>query len=354
MAAVFPAGPPPRITNRRVTALTVPGPSLRDVPEYRHDPILDRTVIIAAERASRPYTAQTGSPSRTGPDTCPFCLGHEDRTPPETYRTGDGAPDTPGWQVRVVPNLYPIVGETAVAPTGTANPDDATGAHEVVILSPDHDADFARLTPDHAAEALTAVRDRSRTLLADGAAYVSAFINHGRGAGASIEHPHAQVVAPDTATNAVTAMTTRYTTDLVAREMADARRRELVVVDGPAMAWCPPASWSSYLMRVAHRSTRARFDEATDAEVRVVADALGAALRQMVSALGPVPYNVVLHTAPPNVPTLEMHWHLEVIPRTGVIAGFELGTGVFANAVVPVHGAALLRAADERRRVSSH
>ena len=302
-------------------------------------------MIIAAERAARPYTAQTGSPARTGPDTCPFCGGHEDRTPPETYRTGDGAPETPGWSVRVVPNLYPIVGDTGVVePGGAASSADATGKHEVVILSPDHNADFARLTPEHAAAALTVVRDRSRALIATGAAYVSAFINHGRGAGASIEHPHAQVVAPDTVAAAVTAMTARFTTDLVAREMADARRTGLVVVDGSAIAWCPPASWSPYLVRVAHRSTRARFDEATDAEVRVTADALGAALRLMEAALGPVPYNVVLHTAPPNVATVEMHWHLEVIPRTSVIAGFELGTGVFANAVAPVHGAALLRA----------
>ncbi len=301
-------------------------------------------MIIAAERAARPYTAQTGSPARTGPETCPFCVGHEERTPPETYRTGDGAPDTPGWQVRVVPNLYPIVGDPHVVESGGApSPADATGTHEVVILSPDHDADFARLTPEHAAEALTAVRDRSRALLGFGAAYVSAFINHGRGAGASIEHPHAQVVAPDILTPAVAAMTARFTTDLVAREMADARRNGLVVVDGPAIAWCPPASWSSYLVRVAHRSTRARFDEATDAEVRVVADALGDALRLIEVALGAVPYNVVLHTAPPNLATLEMHWHLEVIPRTGVIAGFEFGTEVFPNAVVPVHGAALLR-----------
>lgn len=312
------------------------------MPEYRHDPILDRLVIIAAERAARPYTAQTGAVERTGPETCPFCPGHEDRTPPETYRTGDGTPGTPGWRVRVVPNLYPIVDGPPPADSSGGNAP-ATGTHEVVILSPDHDADVARLTPEQAAEALAVVRDRTREHLGAGAGSVTAFINHGRAAGASIEHPHAQVVAPHAPGAAAVAMTERFTTDLVAREMADARRGGLAVVDGPAMAWCPPASWSPYLVRVAHRSTRARFDEATDAEIRVVAAALGDAIRLAERALGTVPYNVVVHSAPPDVPTAEMHWHLEVIPRTSVIAGFEMGSGVFANSVAPVHAAAQLR-----------
>ena len=305
------------------------------MPEYRHDAILDRRVIVAAERSARPYTTTANPGLRTGPDTCPFCEGHEDRTPPETYRTGDGAPDAPGWRVRVVPNLYPIVGTPA---TG-----DATGAHEVVILSPDHDRGFAQLEPDQATEVLIVVRERARVHLAAGRAYACAFLNHGRGAGASIEHPHAQLVAPDAPSDAVAAMTARFSTDLVAREMADARRAELVVIDGPAIAWCPPASWSPYLMRVAHRSTRARFDEATDAEVGVVADALRGSLGRIHTVLGDVPYNVIVHSAPPEARAAEMHWHLEVVPRTSVVAGFEIGSGIYANSVAPEQAAAFLR-----------
>ncbi len=97
------------------------------------------------------------------------------------------------------------------------------------------------------------------------------------------------------------------------------------------------------MMRVAHRSTRARFDQATEAELRVVADALLDALARLERLLGPVPYNVIVHTAPPSLRPGEMHWHLEVVPRTSVIAGFELGTGVYANAVAPEQAAALLR-----------
>ncbi len=308
------------------------------MPEYRHDPILDRRVIIAADRAARPYTAQADAVPRSGPEHCPFCPGHEDQTPPETCRTGDGAPDTVGWTVRVVPNLYPIVGGDAKSGTG-----DATGAHEVIILSPDHDAGFAQLTEDQAVGALLVMRDRARVHLDAGRAFVSVFVNQGRAAGASIEHPHAQIVAPDAPSAAVIDMTERFATDLVAREIADARKIGLVVVEGPAMAWCPPASWSPYLMRVAHRSTRARFDEATDAEIRVVAIALHAALGRVTATLGDVAYNVVVHTAPPGVRAAEMHWHLEIVPRTSVVAGFELGSGIYANSMAPEQGAAFLR-----------
>src|SRR5690348_14914203 len=139
VAAVLPAGPPPMITSRRVMHPNLEARSCRrrhgatdssgasrdgataghrghpkaerrsreDVPEYRHDAILDRRVIVAADRAARPYTTAEGTDRRSGPAACPFCPGHESETPPETCRAGDGDADTPGWRIRVVPNLYP-------------------------------------------------------------------------------------------------------------------------------------------------------------------------------------------------------------------------------------------------------
>jgi UDPglucose--hexose-1-phosphate uridylyltransferase len=129
----------------------------------------------------------------------------------------------------------------------------------------------------------------------------------------------------------------------VARELTDARRRGHTVVEGPADAWCPPAAWSPYVMRVAHRSTRARFDEATDAELRVVANTLLDALSRIERLLGAVPYNLIVHSAPPAVPSRDMHWHVEIVPRISVVAGFELGSGVWANSVAPEQAAGLLR-----------
>ena len=121
------------------------------------------------------------------------------------------------------------------------------------------------------------------------------------------------------------------------------RRDELVVVDGPAPAWSPFAAFAPYGMRVAHRSTRARFDEATDAEIAVVALALRDALTALHSAIGAAPYNVVVRTAPPGRGAGEFHWYLDVIPRVSIVAGFEEGTGIYVNTVPPEQAAPLLR-----------
>ena len=103
--------------------------------DVRHDPVTGRVVIMAADRATRPHTlAQADRDEDRGPEECPFCPGHESMTPPEILRTGDGVAGEPGWRVRVFPNLYPI-----------------TEAHEVVVLSPDHDRTFGDLSDDAAA-----------------------------------------------------------------------------------------------------------------------------------------------------------------------------------------------------------
>jgi UDPglucose--hexose-1-phosphate uridylyltransferase len=312
------------------------------LPELRHDAISGQSVIVAVERAARPFTVPPATDVRSGAD-CPFCDGNEKLTPPEVYRTGTGGADEPGWRVRVVPNLYPIV--TPAAAGGAAA---ATGAHEVVVLSPDDRNSFGKLDDAGAVEVLTVIRDRVRHHLDAGRKYAQAFVNHGRAAGASIAHPHAQLVALDWVPEAVIADVERFRaarTDLVARELVNARRDGLVVVDGPATAWSPAAAASPYALRVAHPSTRARFDEATDAEIGVVAVALRDAVAALHAVLGEPAYNVVVRTAPPDLHPGEFHWFLDVVPRIGVIAGFEMGTGVLVNVVPPEQAAVHLREA---------
>ncbi|HWW45163.1 MAG TPA: galactose-1-phosphate uridylyltransferase, partial [Acidimicrobiia bacterium] len=179
--------------------------------ELRQDELSGRWVLLAPGRAARPHTFASPEPDARGPDACPFCPGNEHLTPPEVYRTGGGAPDTPGWRVRVVPNLYPIVGGPEAGPG-------ATGAHEVVVLSPDHRQDLGALDDDQTVEVFGVLRDRSRALARDGHAHVQVAVNHRPGAGASIEHPHAQVLALDFVPPAVEAALSRFeaaATDLV-------------------------------------------------------------------------------------------------------------------------------------------
>jgi UDPglucose--hexose-1-phosphate uridylyltransferase len=239
--------------------------------------------------------------------------------------------------VRVVPNLYPIVG-----PTG----DGVTGAHEVVVFSPDHAASFGRLEDDKAVEVLTVLRERVRHHLAAGAASVSAFVNHGRAAGASIAHPHGQVVALDAVPPGVAERLARFEaaeTDLVTAELTAAEGAGLVVQDGPAPVWLPPGHPTAYAQRIAARASRSGFDEAPDDEIAAVALAARDAVARLDAALGAPAYNLVVHSAPPAHRGAWFHWHCELVPRRTVIAGFELDTGIFVNPVPPEQAAPLLR-----------
>src|SRR5690348_2192834 len=154
--------------------------------ELRTDLLTGEKVILATGRALRPDTFRVqASPLPAAVATCPFCAGNEHETPPEVMRVGPGAPETPGWNVRVVPNKFPLVG------------DGVAGAHEIVILSPAHDKSVGELTEPALGDAFLALRDRAAFHLDRGLAYAQAFVNHGKAAGASIEHPHAQLVALD-------------------------------------------------------------------------------------------------------------------------------------------------------------
>jgi UDPglucose--hexose-1-phosphate uridylyltransferase len=312
------------------------------VPELRHEALTDRTVIVATGRSARPrvFTPAASAPAAAPPD-CPFCTGHEAMTPPEVCRTGAGAPDTPGWRVRVVPNLYPIVG-------GTDAGKGATGAHEVVVLSPDHHRSFANLAPDHAIEVVKVLRDRARVHLRAGRPYVQVFVNHGRAAGASIEHPHAQLIALDIVPPAVAATVERFARakeDLVASSLARARGSNRVVIDGPATAWTPYAPAAPFELALAHERAGAAFADASEAELEELTPVLQQSLTRIAEVAGDPPYNVVVHSAPAGVDTgaTPIRWWIEVAPRLSVQAGFELGTGILVTTVPPEEAAEALR-----------
>ena len=173
------------------------------MPELRVDPLTGQRAIVARDRADRPGGGlSVEPPAPIDPESDPFAEGHEDRTPPEVYavRPNGSSPNTPGWTVRVVPNLYPALRENSEQPERHANPDlfwaaPARGAHEVIVNSPKPVVSLSELTVEDV-EAATAVwRERMRAH-AD-AAYVHLIVNERREAGASLPHTHAQLYALD-------------------------------------------------------------------------------------------------------------------------------------------------------------
>jgi len=290
------------------------------------DELTGDRVILAPARALRPDTFRVqAEPLRARDASCPFCTGNEHDTPPEVARRGTGEPDAPGWNLRVVPNKYPIVG------------DGVASAHEVVIFSPAHDVDLGALADDAATGVLLALRDRSRFHLAHGRRYAQAFVNQGKAAGASIEHPHAQLVALDLVPPRVQARLDRFSP---ARFTND---QEHGVVDGTLVVWCPRASATPFSVRLALADGAARFDEAADDDMRVVGIGLRDAIARLRQVLGRVAYNVMIESAPRDH-TEPFRWWVDVVPRVTVYAGFELATGLSVNVVAPADAAAALRA----------
>ncbi len=307
----------------------------------RRDHLHDTWTIAAPGRGDRPRDIRLQSVP-VDEMTCPFCPGNETETPPEILVTGrpeGAAPDQPPWRVRVVPNRYPAV-------TG------ASGRHEVVIVSPDHRRELADLTPPEATELLAAVRDRYRQLEQDpDLAATLFFLNSGAGAGASLTHPHGQILATPitpallrTELGAFERWRTEHGRCLLCDAVAVADDDQRLVVSGDhAVAVTPHASRFSWETMILPRRHQARITDAHDHELAAVAVVLVDACRALRAAAADPAYNLVLHSAPPAGE--DFHWHLELLPRLAPLAGFETGTGFHINPVLPEAAARDLRRA---------
>lgn len=326
------------------------------MPELRRNPLTGGWVVVAPERAARPDTFRPPNgddeEKPAGSDSaCPFCYGNEGMTPPEVARTGGGDADAPGWRVRVVPNLYPIVSGDPVRAVATPSRfHDALrggGAHEVVVLSPDHHRSLADLTGVEVEDLFDVVADRMRVHGRAGNEYTQVLVNHGRPAGASIEHPHLQLVSVGISPPSVAIEANRIAGARecpVCRAVAEDadRTAPLFVAESPAPVWCPWWSGVPFEVMVAPRSHEPRLEQAS--RPGDVARSIGHALALLRAAVGDVPYNAVLHTAP-AVNNDDFHWHVHIWPRLTIQAGFEQGTGILVNQVPPETAAGALRAA---------
>src|SRR3954453_3921541 len=237
------------------------------MPEVRVDPLTGHRTIIATERSSRPGAGlEVQPPAPIDPGRDPFAEGHEDRTPPELYavRPNGSAPDTPGWQVRVVPNLYPALEPDAASPERDAQPDlftaiPATGYHEVIVNAPDPVHSLGELSADQVALAVETWRARPRA--AGAASCVHLIVNERTEAGASLPHTHAQLYALDFVPAAIARERERfgaYATrtmgsnllgDLVQEEVR--RRERIVAIDDEAVLMAPYASRLPYQLMLA-------------------------------------------------------------------------------------------------------
>ncbi len=328
--------------------------------------------MLAPGRAERP-DAFSPAVAESNPDAaekCPFCEGREDRTPPEVWadRPGGGGADTPGWRVRSVPNLYPVLGgggdgeadsggfssaadpladSRRTAEVGLFGSQPADGSHEVIVNTPRHETSMAALSAEELEVAVAGWRERMRAVAAE-SAYVHLIVNEGPAAGASLEHTHAQLYGLRFVPAEIARERERSTAyhqrtmgghllgDVAIEEVR--RKERMVAIDDEAILICPWASRSPFELRIVPRNPAPSFE----AEGQGGAAMIGTALRALAGVFGALPqFNLWIRTTPSGAE--EFSWHIDIVPRLTIRAGFELGTGVDISTYAPERAAADLR-----------
>lgn len=332
------------------------------MPELRRDGLLNRWVILAPGRFARPDDFHPEASRFPQSPPCPFCEGNEPLSGPETFarRTAGTAADTPGWRIRVVLNRFPALQSPAQPSSGNfrlAASQPAFGLHEVVIetprhlpLSATHPAETWQMLFEVYQERLWAFQEDPRLQ------HALIFKNHGPAAGASLQHPHSQIlVLPRVPTQVAdewqAAVNWRAAhgrcprCEQLQQEIDGAER---VVALSPEIAvFCPPASRFPYETWLVPRRHGSHFERAPPEVLAELASNLAQLLRQLQRRVPEANYNLVLQTAPLHQgPSEGFHWRVEVLPRLTGLAGFELGTGWFINPLEPEQAARELRSDD--------
>ncbi len=334
------------------------------MPEIRWDLITEERVIVATERSRRPHDFKKAdsepAPKPEFVPNCPFCVGNEAMTPPEVdaFREAGTAPNTPGWWVRVVPNKYP-----ALAPEGELQPRangiytwaDGVGVHEVIIETPKHSETPVVTSLSQWTEVMRMYQRRLTTLAQDHRLKtILIFRNEGKAAGASLEHPHAQLVGltfvPPVLQRHIEGVS-RYRSRhgkhpfeaIIEQEVREGVR--VVNLTEQFLVYAPFASRVPYEVAIVPLEPMARFEAMPEEMTQAFAAVLQDTLQRLYRVLNDPPYNYMLFTAPSGYEG-EFWWHLRIAPRLSIDAGFELGSGVGINITAPEDAAAYLRQAE--------
>lgn len=324
--------------------------------QFRKDPVTSRWVIVNVDHPKLDFRVE--SPEKSS-RTCPFCPGNEAMTPSEIMSYGlRGGRGAQPWQVRVIPNKFPALRiEETPDKTGIGIYDrvGGYGAHEVIIENPEHGKEMADLSLEGMELLLRVYRERCQDLRKDPKLkYILIFKNYGAEAGASLEHPHSQLIALPIVPSRVlgeihgAAEHHRWTDrciycDMLAQERAD--KKLTVLSDGGIVAMAPFAARFPFETWILPKEHSASFDRLSDEELRSLAKVLRSTLKRLKKILGDPAYNLMVHTLPTDSKENEsFHWHIEIIPHLTQVAGFELGTGFYLNPTPPEIAAERMRA----------
>ena len=348
------------------------------IREIRINPVVpSESVLVATARSMRPKKEKAPAPhdARTHVEACPFCRGNEAKTPAPIAQV----PAEGDWKLRIVENLYPVLGDDHENPHfafGLQQTIDGYGRHEVIIDHAAHGIRINEMTDEHLTLLLSTYRSRMDELYHSNPRlkYVLVFKNFGPAAGASISHTHSQIIAmpvvPDNVQAEVRNSTGFYRTShccifcslidealtfeatLYDRGSGEIRRKinvgQFVIERSKRFIAIKPFAsryeWEVHILPLKHQ---ADFLDATAEDLADLARIFKRTMARLNTVLGGVQYNFFFHSLPHGEEyagnAASFHWHIEICPRTSIPTGFELGSGLFVNTVCPEDAAEKLR-----------
>lgn len=325
--------------------------------ELRYNLISGEWIIFATERAKRPHDfiqAKKGCVSLPEyKDSCPFCPGNESKTPEEIFRL----PDSGGWRVRSVANLFGAVSLRAKRErkiNGIYINMSGFGQHEVIVEHPLHNTCVPLMKDEEVLDIIEAYKQRYVSLQdADGIEAIIIFKNHGPGAGTSLEHPHSQLIATPVVPPQIRGRVERAINYFDAtgqcifcktlEEELKSQARIILETD-KFVSFAPYASPGPFMIWICPRRHMSSFDMINEGEMRDLAGNLRATLRKLYDGLANPDFNYTIRSIPVKEKGTEyFHWYLSIIPRLTQEAGFELGSGMFINVAMPEERAQFLR-----------
>jgi len=309
------------------------------ISELRQDPITGDWVVIAVGRAKRAKEyIKAREPYPPLEDKCPFCFPEETGQEKDTliFRRSDG-----DWSLRVLPNKFPAFSRNQALRHWEEGPYfgmNGVGYHEVVITR-DHARQIAVLDPIEVAEIIDAYQDRYIALMSKKSVnYIEIFHNHGREAGASLEHPHSQLMAIPVISPGVkleldgAEVYYRNFQKCVYCAIAEwelKNKKRLIFENDNFLAFCPFSSRVAFEVWVMPKKHKPYFERINNEEKVDLGEALQKAVAMVYHTLQDPPYNFYIHTSPCDGKDYpHYHWHIEILPHTAIWAGFELSTGI--------------------------
>ncbi len=324
--------------------------------EFREDLVSGEWVLFATGRAKRDGAVQKRAKVVQSKKDCPF--EDPEKSGNEILATYHNK-DKTDWTIKVAKNKFPAVLEGQVSPMrkeGCFNMMDARGRHEIIIFR-EHERALARFSADELAEVFRVYQERYSSMLDHGLIkYILLFHNQGPGAGATVQHPHSQIMSipilpPDVRRSVVGSE--RFFRDnhekvydvMIKWEMQSGKR--IIYENEHFVVFCPCVSKTPYEVRIFPKNGEAHFEKTPPEMLFGLGDAMRVALNKIRNALDDPDYNFFIHTAPLDGDSGTVHdfytWHIEILPQTTILGGFDLGSGIDVNIIDPDEAAKLFR-----------